>query len=109
MTDNNGITMSAVDELQATANALSRANALMLARMANMPAFVALYTPAPRVNPVSRAWHDIDQFRVKRVWPRPEHDWRTLSPAEWANALLQIRDWHLRRLVSTPAANEDRY
>ena len=80
-----------------------------LAKMSNLPAFVALYTPAPRANPASRAWHDIDQFRVKRVWPRPEPDWRTLSPAEWANALLQIRDWQLRRFSSMSAANEDKY
>lgn len=38
-----------------------------LAKMANLSAFVALYTSAPRANPSARAWHDIDQFRVKRV------------------------------------------
>lgn len=35
-----------------------------LAKMSNLPAFVALYTPASRANPVSPAWHDIDGFRV---------------------------------------------
>ncbi|PQV51816.1 hypothetical protein B0G83_10423 [Paraburkholderia sp. BL21I4N1] len=80
-----------------------------LAKMANLPAFVALYTPATRANPASRAWHDIDRFRIKRVWPTPEPDWRTLSPGEWANALLQIRDWQLRRFVSRPASNDASY
>jgi len=80
-----------------------------LAKMADLPAFVALYTPAPKANPAARAWHDIDQFRVKRVWPRPEPQWRTLSPGEWANALVQIRDWQLRRFASMPAANDDTF
>lgn len=77
--------------------------------MADLPAFVALYKPAARANPASPAWHDIDGFRIKRVWPSPEADWRRLSPAEWANALLQIRDWQLRRFSSMPAANDDVY
>jgi hypothetical protein len=80
-----------------------------LAKMANLPAFVALYTPAARPNPVSPAWHDIDQFRVKRVWPRPEAAWRNLSPNEWASALVQIRDWQFRRYSSMPAANDETY
>jgi hypothetical protein len=80
-----------------------------LAKMSNLPAFVALYTPAFRANPVSPAWHDIDGFRVKRVWPKPEAKWRTLSPVDWANALVQIRDWQLRRFVTRNAANDERY
>lgn len=80
-----------------------------LAKMANLPAFVALYTPASQANPAGPAWHDIDQFRVKRVWPKPERDWRSLSPSEWANALVHIRDWQLRRYVSMPAANDESY
>jgi hypothetical protein len=74
-----------------------------LAKMANIPAFVALYTPASRPNPVSPAWHDIDQFRVRRLWPNPENVWHTLSPAEWADALVQIRDWQVRRFAGQPA------
>ena len=80
-----------------------------LAKLANLPAYVSLYTPAPRANPASPAWHDIDGFRVKRVWPKPEPSWRTLSPGEWANALVQIRDWQLRRFSSMPAANDEAY
>lgn len=80
-----------------------------LARMANLPAFVALYTPADRPNPASPAWHDIEQFRVRRLWPNPEGDWRTLSPLEWAEALVQVRDWQLRRFSSQSAANDENY
>ncbi|MDQ7978716.1 hypothetical protein QYH69_15805 [Paraburkholderia sp. SARCC-3016] len=80
-----------------------------LAKMANLPAFVALYTPAVQPNPASPAWHDIDQFRVKRVWPKPEAAWRNLSPNEWASALVQIRDWQLRKFASQVAANDDAY
>ena len=80
-----------------------------LAKMSNLPAFVALYTPASRSNPVSPAWHDIDGFRVKRVWPKPEATWRTLSPSEWADALVQIRDWQLRRFASRAPVNDGRY
>ncbi|WP_175787069.1 hypothetical protein [Burkholderia anthina] len=80
-----------------------------LAKMANLPAFVALYTPAQQANPISPAWHDIDGFRVRRVWPKPEASWRSLTPGQWANALLQIRDWQLRKYVSRAAANEARF
>jgi hypothetical protein len=80
-----------------------------LAKMADLPAFVALYTPAARANPASPAWNDIEQFRVKRVWPKPEPEWRTLSPGEWAAALVQIRDWQFRRFQNRAAANDERY
>lgn len=43
-----------------------------LAKTANLPTFVALCTLAKQANPVNPAWHDIDGFRVKRVWPKPE-------------------------------------
>lgn len=76
------------------------------ARMANLPAFVSLYTPSPRANPASPAWHDIDGFRVRRVWPRPEPKWRSLTPGQWADALVQIRDWQLRKYSSRAAAND---
>ena len=42
------------------------------AKLANLSAFVSLHTPAARTNPASPAWHDIEGFRVKGVWPKPE-------------------------------------
>ncbi len=82
---------------------------LELARLANLPAFVALYSLSERANPASPAWCDIDEFRVKRVWPNPERGWRTLSPSEWAEALVKIRDWQFRRFSAEVAENDDRY
>jgi hypothetical protein len=80
-----------------------------LARMANLPAFVSLYTPSSQANPASPASHDIDGFRVKRVWPSPEARWRSLTPSEWADALVRIRDWQLQRFASQTAANDRAY
>lgn len=80
-----------------------------LAEMADLPAYVALYTPARRPNPSDPMWPDIAGFRVKRLWPRPERTWRTLTPRQWANALLQIRAWQLRRFEVKAAANDDAY
>ena len=80
-----------------------------LAQLAGVPAYVALYTPSPTANPTNPNWADIDSFRVKRLWPRPEEGWRILSPMEWARALVQIRGWQLRRFAEIPAANDDYY
>lgn len=74
-----------------------------LAARSNLPAFVVLYRKANGVNPADRGQFDIDRFRVRRVWPQPEHIWRTLTPAEWAAALLQIRSWSAAKML---AAND---
>lgn len=78
-----------------------------LARLANIPAYVALYTPAANANPAAPDWPDIEQFRVQRLWPSPELDWRTLTPEQWARALVRIRGWQLRRIEATEAANDE--
>ena len=75
-----------------------------LARRADLPAFCVLYTPADRPNPADPRWPDIAQFRIKRLWPHPEPGWRTVTPAEFAAALLQIRGWSLRRIERERAA-----
>lgn len=80
-----------------------------LAQLANVPAYVALYTPAPAANPSNPNWSDIESFRVRRMWPRPELNWRVLTPTQWARALVQIRGWQLRRFEVRAPANEDRY
>ncbi|WGS43708.1 hypothetical protein LFL97_09380 [Burkholderia sp. JSH-S8] len=80
-----------------------------LARLADVPAYVALYTPAAAANPCNRNWSDIESFRVKRMWPRPEPGWRVLTPAQWARALVRIRGWQMRRFEVREAANDDRY
>lgn len=80
-----------------------------LAEMADIPAFVALYTPAVQANPASPDWPDIERFRVRRLWPCPEPSWRTLTPEQWAKALVQIRGWQLRRFEVRQAANDETY
>lgn len=64
-----------------------------LARLAGLPAYCVLYRPADRRNPGfdCGSASDIDAFRVKRIWPRPESGWRKVTPAEWAKALIEIR------------------
>lgn len=80
-----------------------------LARLANVPAYVALYTPAPEANPANPNWSDIESFRVRRLWPQPEAGWRVLTPRQWARALVQIRGWQLRRFEAREAANDPTY
>jgi hypothetical protein len=80
-----------------------------LAELANVPAYVALYTPAPEANPTNPNWSDIESFRVQRLWPKPETAWRVLTPQQWAKALVQIRGWQLRRFNVAAAANDDQF
>jgi hypothetical protein len=80
-----------------------------LAKLAGIPAYVALYSHSEYPNPSNTNWPDIQRFRVKRVWPHPEPAWRTLTPNQWANALVQIRGWQLRRFQVQEAANDPHY
>ena len=80
-----------------------------LAELADVPAYVALYTTAPRPNPTNPNWADIKSFRVQRLWPQPEARWRVLTPPQWARALVQIRGWQLKRFQVQQAANDARY
>lgn len=56
-------------------------------------AYVLLYKLAETQNPADPNWKDIKSFRVRRLWPEPEFDWRTLTPEEWAKELLEVRVW----------------
>lgn len=80
-----------------------------LAELAGIPAYVALYTTSAHANPANPQWPDINQFRVKRLWPSPEEGWRVLTPQQWADALLQIRGWQLKRFEVKEAANDERF
>ena len=64
-----------------------------LAKRAKLPCFVVFYKLAPEQNPSDKAWKDIESFRVKRLWPKPENDWRTMTPQQWAENLLKMREW----------------
>lgn len=69
-----------------------------LAVRAKVPAYLCLYSRSALNNPAEECVADVSNFRVKRLWPAPERDWRNLSPEEWAGALLRIRAWQSRRL-----------
>lgn len=79
-----------------------------LAQRAMIPAYVVLYHLGAERNPADPNYWDIDSFRVKRLWPKPEREWRTLSPDEWAKAIVQIREWATKRL-DAQAANDPVY
>ena len=79
-----------------------------LAARARLPAYVVLYAPASYRNPADPSQFDVERFRVKRLWPQPEREWRTLNPLEWAEALCQIREWAAHR-ADLGAANDPEY
>jgi hypothetical protein len=69
-----------------------------LASLCGLPAFAVLYKPAQCPNPADPREFDIEAFRVRRIWPSPEHEWRTLTPEQWAKGLMQIRRWSAARI-----------
>jgi|SRR6185437_5984269 len=79
-----------------------------LAKRAGLPAYAVLYRQAGYRNPADESQWDIDQFRVKRLWPYPEREWRKLNPLQWAEALIQIREWAAMRF-DREAANDPFY
>lgn len=69
-----------------------------LAKRAGLPCYCVLYKLAEHANPADPNWPDIARFRVKRLWPDPEREWRELTPVQWAEALLRVRRWKASRL-----------
>lgn len=78
------------------------------ARRARIPAYLVLYDRSPVPNPADQRWRDVQGFRIKRLWPKPELQWRRVTPGQWATALLRIRAWAARRL-DVDAANDPLY
>lgn len=73
-----------------------------LAKRANLPCYVVLYTLSDLPNPANPTCKDIASFRIKRLHPEPaDKDWRVLTPAEWARALVKIRQWGAKRIDKT--------
>lgn len=70
-----------------------------LARMAGIPAYVVLYKPDRKRNPDDPRWPDIQSFRIKRLWPKPDRDWRLLTPRQFAEGLLAARTWSVKELA----------
>ena len=62
-----------------------------LAEKANIYAFTLLYTPSKTAkNPAAKQWPDVEKLRVKEIYPG-KTPWKELSPAEWADVLLNMR------------------
>lgn len=72
---------------------------LKLAKRADLPCFIVLYTLSDKLNPADSRFQDIDKFRVKRLWPQfSQNDndyckWVEYSPTEWANNLFLLRQY----------------
>jgi len=64
-----------------------------LSKLSGLPAFCVLYKLSERRNPTDANYADIEGFRVKRAWPDPERLFQALTPREWAEKLLQIRQF----------------
>ncbi|MFH1635802.1 MAG: hypothetical protein ABIG63_17560 [Chloroflexota bacterium] len=63
-----------------------------------VPAYVLLYKLSNTPNPTDRQWMDIKAFRVRRLWPEPETNWEILTPQQWANRLVVLRQWSAKRI-----------
>jgi len=69
-----------------------------LAKRAELPCFVVLYSLSCEKNPADTKWFDIESFRIKRLWPKPENKWRVMLPQEWAKNLLKMREWSTHKI-----------
>ena len=77
-----------------------------LARRAGLAPYCVLYQASDLRNPADPEWRDIRAFRIMRLWPRPDRTWRTVTPAEWAQALLDIRSHGAEAVDRVLAAGE---
>lgn len=70
-----------------------------LAKMAGIPAGVLLYTQSDNPNPAYPKHKDIESFRFQQIWPAPlGNDWQLLTPSEWAQKLLAMREYGGRQV-----------
>lgn len=75
---------------------------LNLAKRANIPCYVVLYELSDTPNPADPKWKDIKSFRIKRLYPEPENGWRLLTPQEWSEGLLKIREFGEKQIKQKP-------
>ena len=62
-----------------------------LAKLAGLPCFVVLYKLSDKPNPADRSCFDIEGFRIKRLYPERDNEWKYLTPQRYAEMLLKIR------------------
>ena len=77
-------------------------NLARLCTSRTLPAYLVLYKLADALNPADETCHDIISFRVKRLWPKPDTEWVTYTPQEWAERLLKLRNWSAGRIDDQP-------
>jgi hypothetical protein len=73
-----------------------------------VPAYTLLYKLAEYPNPADKRWPDICAFRFKRLWPEPETAWKTVTPAQWAEQLVQLREWCAKKVDQQINIRRDR-
>ncbi len=78
---------TAVDVGQKYKNATVTKN---LARRAGLRAYTVLYKLSDKTNPADPKVQDIEQFRVRQIWPT-ETDWKILTPEQWSRCIIKIR------------------
>lgn len=63
-----------------------------VASILNCPAFIVHYRRMATMNPGNERLMDIYDFSVREVWPRYDPKARTMSPLEYAQFLLSLRN-----------------
>lgn len=71
-----------------------------LAERAGLPAYVVLYRVGNGSNPAEMDCRDIVGFRIKRLCPNAEYEWREMTPKEYAEGLLKMRSWKTKQIDS---------
>jgi len=63
----------------------------MIGEAANIPVFVVLYQLSRLPNPFQPECNDIDWFFVRRYWPAKERGYRQMTPKQYAEFLVMLR------------------
>lgn len=63
-----------------------------------LPAYVVLYRKSRESNPADPAANDISGFRVRRIHPHEQQFWIELTPQQWAEKLVKLRDWSAAKM-----------
>lgn len=63
-----------------------------------LPAYVLLYKRSATPNPADPNFGDIESFRVRRIHPREQFAFVTLSAKEWAEKLVVLRNFSAAKI-----------
>jgi len=68
--------------------------AMVTTNLVKMPprlAYTVLFKLGKEKNAADPKYPDIESFRLKRLWPYPDDQWRNMNPKEYAEWLWQLR------------------